>query len=56
MPIGGQQVFEAECTITESPWLTIHNGLTGEYYQVNRETGERREVPTDWWADAEGQE
>jgi hypothetical protein len=34
----------------ESPWITFHNGITGEYFQYHRETGERREVPIDWWA------
>lgn len=33
----------------ESPWITFHNGVTGEYFQYHRETGERRDVPFDWW-------
>ncbi len=39
----------AEFEILESPWITIHDGINGEYYQYNRETGETREVPADWW-------
>lgn len=37
-------------TFVESPWITHHNGMTGEYYQYHRETGERRDVPHDWWS------
>lgn len=39
----------AEIEIVESPWITIHDGINGLYYQYNRETGERRDVPEDWW-------
>lgn len=44
-----EQIQMAEFVINESPWITVHDGITGAYFQYHRETKERREVPADWW-------